>query len=296
MDQLPQPGSVVHTRDRSSPEYPTRPHIDDSMDHTQTLLKQALSSLNLDQLRREYQDNDEFLLVEKFLPDQLLSRWHAELDTLRPTIHRNFIPRHKKGGSVDFNTIRALAPTIHAVYSSPEFFKFIEKLTGAKIQYCPESDLHRCALYAYTEPGDHIGWHYDTSYYRGRRFTVLLGLVDESSSRLAYRLHTRNNGHEVVEGETATPPGSLVVFDGDKLHHAVTPLGEGEQRFVITMEFVTDGSMNWFLRFVSNMKDAIAYFGFGKVFGGRRRLQAHGIPASAPPATKNDLAKSEKAC
>ena len=257
------------------------------MNETRTLLKQALDDLYIDALRQEYLANDEFLFVEKFLPEALLSRWQAELDQLRPRIHRNFIPRHKKGGSVDFNTLSKFAPTIREVYSSPEFFDFVARLTGAKIQHCPDSDLHRCALYAYTEPGDHIGWHYDTSYYRGQRFTVLVGLVDESTSKLAYRLHTKNNGHEVVEGEAATPPGCLVVFDGDKLHHAVTPLGEGQQRYIVTMEFVTDQSMHWFLRFVSNMKDAIAYFGFGRVFGARgARGGDHGSdrgPKGLPP-------------
>lgn len=245
-------------------------------------LADHLSGLDAKALREEYLANDEFLFVEKFLPDEILARWQDDLAALRGEVHRNFIPRHKKGGSVDFDTITRLAPTIHAVYSSPAFFAFLAKITGTKIQYCPESDLHRCALYAYTEPGDHIGWHYDTSYYRGARYTVLLGLHDRSSSKLAYRLHTKNSKREIVEAEKATPPGCLVLFDGDKLHHRITPLGEGEERFVVTMEFVTDGSMNWFLRFVSNMKDAIAYFGFSKVFG-----RLFGSPGRALPPAPN---------
>lgn len=256
------------------------------MNELQSVLNEHLAGLDHKALRAEYLANDEFLFVEKFLPEEILARWQEDLRRLRGGIHRNFIPRHKKGGSADFSTIARLAPSIHAVYSSPELLRFVETLTGAKIQYCPDTDLHRCALYAYTEAGDHIGWHYDTSYYRGRRYTVLLGLVDRSNSKLGYRLHTRNPGQEVVEGELATPPGCLVVFDGDKLHHRVTPLGEGEERFIITMEFVTDLSMNWFLRFVSNMKDAIAYFGFSRVFGGRLGV----------PAARKKLANPEKSC
>jgi hypothetical protein len=34
----------------------------------------------------------------------------------------------------------------------------------------------------------------------------------------------------------------------------------------LTLEYVTDPSMSPFKRFVSNMKDAIAYFGFRRVF------------------------------
>jgi len=247
------------------------------MSDVESILMAHLKSVDVAALRAEYLANDDFLFVPSFLPDGLLGRLQAEVEKLRPHIHRNYIPRQKKGGSVDYETLRQVAPTIHDVYSSPAFFAFLTELTGEAIQYCPDTDLHRCALYAYTEPGDHIGWHYDTSFYRGRRFTVLLALVNDASSRLAYRLHTRNPGHEVVEGSVATPPGALVVFDGDKLHHAVTPLGVGEQRFLVTMEFVTDPSMSWAMRLVSNVKDAWAYFGLRKVFS-RHRAGAAATP------------------
>jgi hypothetical protein len=32
-----------------------------------------------------------------------------------------------------------------------------------------------------------------------------------------------------------TPPGSMVIFNGNTLWHAVTPLGEGEERSVLLM-------------------------------------------------------------
>jgi hypothetical protein len=36
------------------------------------------------------------------------------------------------------------------------------------------------------------------------------------------------------------------------------------------MQYVTTGDMNPFMRFVSNMKDSIAYFGLREVFLGKR--------------------------
>jgi hypothetical protein len=59
------------------------------------------------------------------------------------------------------------------------------------------------------------------------------------------------------------------MFNGDNLYHRVTPLGENEQRIVLTLEYVTNAQMSRLNRFVSNMKDAIAYFGFRQVFGHR---------------------------
>lgn len=44
------------------------------------------------------------------------------------------------------------------------------------------------------------------------------------------------------------------------------------------MHYVTNGQMNPFMRFVSNMKDAIAYVGFKGVFAKRTR-PAPGNPA-----------------
>jgi len=237
-------------------------------------LAAAIERLDVDALRRDYLDMDEFLFLERFVPDELLAECLRELEQLKPHVHRNFIPRHKKGGSVGFDTIEAYAPTIAALYRSPALLAFLGDLVGSRIEYCPDEDLHRCALYCYTEPGDHIGFHYDTSYYRGSRYTVLVGLHDESSSRLVCRLRTRDPRRSVVEKAIRTGPGSLAVFDGDKVLHAVTPVAAGECRFMVTMQFVTDPTMRPFQRFVSDMKDAIAYFGFRKVFGTRARLEA----------------------
>jgi hypothetical protein len=57
-----------------------------------------------------------------------------------------------------------------------------------------------------------------------------------------------------------------VFFDGDKLHHRITPLAAGERRVSLTFEYVTDRRMRPWRRFISNMKDAVAYFGFRQVF------------------------------
>ena len=46
----------------------------------------------------------------------------------------------------------------------------------------------------------------------------------------------------------------------------MTPLGEGEERVSLTLEYVTDPSMNPVKRLFSNLKDAVAYFGFRAVF------------------------------
>jgi hypothetical protein len=105
-----------------------------------------------------------------------------------------------------------------------------------------------------------------------------VGLIDRSSSRLECRLHTRNSGRSAKDLSLQVGPGTVVVFNGDKVYHRVTPTQAGEERYVVSMQYVTRADMNPFLRFVSNMKDAIAYFGLKQVFLGSNH-QKNGRPA-----------------
>jgi hypothetical protein len=236
-------------------------------------LEQALGALDTEQARATYWEQDEFLCLERWLPAPLIARMVEEVERVRPQIHRNYIPRHKKGGSVSYYTLMEQAPTILALYRAPAFIGFLSALTGRALQPCPESDPHSCALYFYTEPGDHIGFHFDTSYYRGARYTVLLGLIERSSSRLVCQLYKKDaRGRPVRELALATHPGTIVAFNGDKLWHSITPLGENEERVSLTLEYVTDPSMHPVKRLFSNLKDAFAYFGLRAVF--RRPVRA----------------------
>ena len=157
-----------------------------------------------------YTDQDEFLFIADFLPPALLSAIQARLPALRGSVHRNFIPRHKKGGSISRYKLDELAPEITALFNDPALMKWLEAVSGRSLQCSPAEDPHAYALYYYTEAGDHIGFHYDTSYYRGERFTLLIGLVDESSSRLEYKLHRRSRTRVTQAGSLALTPGSMV--------------------------------------------------------------------------------------
>jgi hypothetical protein len=232
----------------------------------------ALAAVDVEAARNTYWEQNEFIYLERWLPADLVARMIAEVERVRPAIHRNYIPRHKKGGSVSYYTLREQAPTILALYRAPAFIAFLGRLSGRALQPCPESDPHACALYFYTEPGDHIGFHFDTSYYKGARYTVLVGLIERSSSRLVCQLFKDDPaGRPLVEHRLATHPGTIVAFNGDKLWHSITPLGEGEERVSLTLEYVTDPSMSAAKRLFSNLKDAFAYFGVRAVFRGARR-------------------------
>jgi hypothetical protein len=232
----------------------------------------CIANFEAQALSREFADHGAFLYLPAFLPPEITDQLIAAVTAVQLFVNRSYLPGHKRGGSASRHTIDQLAPIIADLYRSPALIGWLEQLSGERLQAAPAEDAHAYALYFYTRAGDHIGWHYDTSYYAGRRYTLLLGVIDESSCRLEYELHTRERGVAVVTDSVQIPPGGLVFFDGDKLRHRITPLGEGEMRVSLTFEYVTDPKMHLGGRFISDMKDALAYFGFRQVF--RRRARA----------------------
>jgi hypothetical protein len=229
-------------------------------------LTEALQALKVEEMTRQYWEQGEFLALENLMPTKIVEEFMQEVDRVRPQINRNFIPGHKKGGSVSFYLLQESAPALLAFYHHQGWINLLSQIAGVPLRLCPEEDPHSCALYFYTEPGDHIGYHYDTSYYKGERFTVLLGIRDQSNSRLVCRLHTKEPGREIKELSLATEPGTFIFFNGDKLQHAVTPLSTGEERIVLTLQYVTNPSMGMAQRWFSNMKDAVGYFGWSALF------------------------------
>jgi hypothetical protein len=237
--------------------------VDDTM-------RARLERLDAPALRDEFVRQGAFLNLPQFLPGDITARLIDAAAAVERFVNRNYLPGHKQGGSVSRYTLDEHATAVAELYRSPALMRWLERVAGEPLQVAPPGDPHAYAFYFYTRPGDHIGWHYDTSYYAGRRYTLLLGVIDQSSCRLDYELHTRERGASVVAGSVCIAPGGLVFFDGDRLRHRITPLADGEKRVALTFEYVTDPRMRAGARWISDLKDALAYFGFRQVF--RRRV------------------------
>lgn len=264
----------TQTLDRSTAPTPAARVATPSAREIDATLEARLRELPAAQLHDSFDKQGSFLYLEDFLPRDYTERLIDAVHAVTPAVNRNYLPGHKQGGSVSRHAIDRLAPFIADLYRSEALIKWLETISGDKLQVSPADDPHAYALYFYTRPGDHIGWHYDTSYYEGRRYTMLLGVIDDSSCRLDYELHTRNPEVPDEPGSVQYPPGALVFFDGDTLRHRITPLGANEMRVSLTFEYVTNPNMRPWQRFISNMKDSIAYFGFGQVF--RRKAGKNG--------------------
>lgn len=229
---------------------------------------QAVAGLAFERLHREYWEQNEFLVIKQFLPRSFVEKTFVpQAQGVKAQLNRNYIPGHKKGGSISYYTVQEKAPLFLDLYRSQSFREFLNRLVEAKLMFCPDNDPHSCALYYYTEPGDHIGFHYDRSYYKGARYTILMGLVDRSTQcKLVCELFKDHPTKQPRHLELITEPGDMVIFNGDKLWHAVTPLGEGEERIALTLEYVTNPEMGTMRRLYSNLKDSFGYFGFSTVF------------------------------
>lgn len=206
---------------------------------------------------------NKFLVIPHFVQSEFVTKhFLPEIANCEPYVHRVKVTTFKQSGSVSSQNLEKHASSLFALYHATWLKTWIERVVDEPVMLCPTDDPHAVALYHYSQPGDHIGVHYDKSFYRGRRYTVLLGMIQDSvSSKLvcypsAHKLNRRKNPLDVY-----THPGTLVIFDGNALWHEVTPLAENEKRVILTMEFVTDNEMTPMNRFISNLKDRLLYFG-----------------------------------
>jgi hypothetical protein len=170
------------------------------------------------------------------------------------------IPGHKRGATISYGNIRNAYPEIARFYRSTALARRISRIVGDNIQRTPEHDQSSCSILVYSNPGDRIGWHFDHNFYNGRHFTALLPLVNESNRNeelSSARLMVNLDGREV---EIPTPPNRLIIFEGARVRHCVTPQGENESRTMLSMTFCTDPGTTLLKDVQRRFKD-VAYIG-----------------------------------
>jgi hypothetical protein len=217
--------------------------------------------------------------IENFVTPECLHVLREEALAHIADMKRTFIPTHKKGATLSYEQIHTLAPHCLAFYHSPEVQEWISAITGESVQPTPDQDQSSQSVLCYHEPGDHINWHYDHNFYRGRHFTVLLSLVNEKGE----------GGSRKAEGEEFTsafalPPSALsqgtfqrqlpggqaqsydtsantlMIFEGTRVRHRATPVGEHERRVILSMTYCADPRISRVKEFVRRIKDT-AFFG-----------------------------------
>ncbi|MCB9667793.1 MAG: 2OG-Fe(II) oxygenase [Myxococcales bacterium] len=232
-------------------------------------------------IRAQYLEQDECVYTDGLLSPEVLESVIHEAEQVRSQACRKSVPGYKASSSVSHDQIARMCPTIIELFHSEEFLKALCTITGLNLMPCPARDMHAAAIYNYTRPGDAIGYHYDVSHYQGTRITVLIGLVNQSESKLVCQLYTKRTPKPpAVELAIATNPGTVVIFNGDRLLHKVTPLGENQRRMVLSLQYVTSQKMAKSRMWLNDFKDALTYFGFGHWL---RRTFARAPRLASPP-------------
>ena len=202
---------------------------------------------------------DPILRVEGFLPFDILQSLRAEAESNIPRMTRTYIPTHKKGSTLSYENIHHHAHGCLGFYHSPEVQRWVSTVVGLPVQPTPDQDQSSLSVLCYNEAGDHIHWHYDHNFYRGRHFTVLVSLANQSAcggvsqSTLKRRL---SGGDEQAFN---TSPNSLVLFEGTRVLHRASPTAEGDLRIMLSMTFCTDPRIHWLKEFARRLKDTAFY-------------------------------------
>jgi hypothetical protein len=202
---------------------------------------------------------DRLAIATDLLPGPVFAAVAAEAERLVAP-ERSFVPTHKKGGTVAYETLIAHAPAIIACYHSGDLQEFVSRIVGEPVRPTPLQDQSSLSVLFYDKPGDHIGWHYDHNFYRQRHFTVLIAMsnVGRAADGLSHAvLMGRVGGQEI---STSTAPNTAVVFEGAQVQHKVTPILEGERRLVLSMTYCTDPRSWWWQGMSRRLKDT-AFFG-----------------------------------
>jgi hypothetical protein len=203
---------------------------------------------------------DQIVRIEEFLGADSLAVLRAECEGNRHRAERSYIPGHKKGGTLSYEGIHRHAPACLAFYHAPEVQQWLSAVIGETLAPTADHDQSSCSILYYDQAGDHINWHYDHNFYRGRHFTVLLSLVNRSAAGgvSAGRLTQRLPNGTLLDWDTSE--NVLVMFEGAAILHRATPIAEGDQRVMLSMTLCTNPRIGLLSELLRRVKDT-AYFG-----------------------------------
>jgi hypothetical protein len=210
---------------------------------------------------RDEFDRKRLIRVQDFVAPETLNAMRTEcLENLNKRT-RSYLPTHKKGGTISYESLHYCAPSCVAFFHATETRAWLSDAIGEKVVPTADHDQSTCSLLVYTDEGDHINWHYDHNFYNGRHFTVLLSLENRGTKDggVSHSMLQRKHPDGTVE-EFDTSENTLVLFEGTKVLHRATPLGPNEFRALLSMTFSTNPTLSWYKEVVRRFKD-IAFFG-----------------------------------
>jgi hypothetical protein len=200
------------------------------------------ADLDVEELASRYRDDDGFVVLPRLLPAGLVGEMASEARRLLPRAVRKRALFVRKGGAISHPTIVAEAPALHALHRSPALLALFSRVAGVPLEHRDPAETHASALYVYTKRGDWLNWHYDEcGLPPGESFSTIVGLIDDSSSRLEVETRRGRQDCEPLRRSLQTVPGTFAFLCGTRAYHRVTPLGENEARVTFAFTYVRQG-------------------------------------------------------
>lgn len=202
---------------------------------------------------------DFIIRIDDFVSADCLRSLRSEAERSVPYMTPSFIPTHKKGRTLSYEKIHSHAPGCLGFYHSPIVQDWVSTIVGMPIFPTPDGDQSSLSILCYKEKGDHINWHYDHNFYRGRHFTVLLSLANESATGELSQSNFVKKHPDGQEQVFCTAPNTLVIFEGARVLHKASPTADGDLRMMLSMTYCADPRTNWIKEFARRVKDTAFY-------------------------------------
>lgn len=159
----------------------------------------------------------------------------------------------KSGATITTSILRKEFPEFIDYYEN-ELCNIISNNINLKLKPTPLKYETTCCILIYEKEGDWINWHYDYNYYNGRFFTVLIPITNvKTCTKFQFKVNNSIEQIDLIDDS--------IIFEGDFLYHNASKLCKDELRCILSLQYVTDDTMNDLNKLRIKIKD-IAYTGF----------------------------------
>jgi hypothetical protein len=145
------------------------------------------------------------------------------------------VPLVKAGRTVPTEAMLRLLPASRGLFEG--LARTVSDAVGEAVVPGPLDTPLALSMLVYDRAGDHVRWHYDSNYFVGRFFTLLVPLTAQDNGCTEFQFLDARQRVTPVR----LPVGQGLLFEGERIWHRATRMCEGDApRVVLSMQFTTD--------------------------------------------------------
>jgi hypothetical protein len=211
-------------------------------------MRMAVNNLPSSRASKKWFKENGYLIVDRVVPPEICDTWKLTALRVAQDSGRSI---QREGGSdvlryrvVTGDAIKTCWPELYDFYSAPELRSWIAEVTGAQGIVLSPHLQSAININVLNEPGEVYRWHFDAVPY-----TALLYLSDserEDGGFLEFYPNANLESPNVPRRERKIRfiprRGSLVLMDGTRCYHRVSPILRRHFRISIPMVFPAQAS------------------------------------------------------